>query len=250
MTLPVSLLRQVEQHGCFTGCFGHESNPLLCLDPVRPPQPALLVCCQDCLSFKVAVLQSLVPAGTTIYTLADALTRHNRRLRGFDQSASGYHARGPGFWLSAAYYGSCGLFLLDGERSRSQGSDLDLLLLALRHGVLTPTDPRMLDVRMYSTQVVYVNYGGPIGPVACRQDLLCAPQCRPQPARGFQRVTLAEFGPIAARARPGAPAPAAPAAARPAAPTQPLKVGDICPVCKAQVCVRPLLHGTYVGCLC
>ena len=55
-------------------------------------------------------------------------------------------------------------------------------------------------------------------------------------------MTLAEFLPQ--KRKPAAPAAGAAPAARP------LKVGDICPVCKAEVRVRPLLHGTYVGCLC
>jgi hypothetical protein len=253
MALPASLLQQVERHGCFTGCYSADHNVLLCLGPNQPLQPALQVSCKDCLSFKVAVLQSLLPGGTTIYALADQLSQHNRKLRGYDLTFSSYHARGPGFWLSAAYYANCGLFLLDGSRSRSLGSDLDLLLLAFQHGVASPPDPRMRDPKLYSTQTVYVNYGGPVGPVACRQDLLAAPQSRQQPHPGFQQVTLAEFQPLA-RARPAAPpapagkVPTAAAAVR--TPARQLKPGEICPVCKAEVKERALLNGTYVGCLC
>jgi hypothetical protein len=260
MPLPTSLLQQVEQHGCFTGCYSHESSARLCLDPSQSLQPALLVSCLDCLSFKVGVLQALLPAGTTTYTLADQLSLHNRQLRGYSVSFSGYHARGPGFWLSAAYYPHCGLFLLDGERSRSLGSDLDLLLLAFKHGVAQPPDPRMVDPRFYTTQVAYVNFAGVSGPFANRQALLASPQCQAQPQKGFHRVTLAEFQPRAAQPNPAAPAAGtavqAAISGKPASakakgtPAQQLKVGDVCPVCHAEVRLRPLLHGTYVGCLC
>jgi hypothetical protein len=210
----------------------------------------LLVSCLDCLSFKIGVLQTLLPAGTTVYTLADQLTQHNRQARGFGLSVSGYHARGPGFWFSAAYYPHCGLFLLDGERSRSLGSDLDLLLLAFRHNVIQPPDPRMADPRLYTTQVVHVNFAGSPAPFANKQALLASPQCQTQAQKGFHRVTLAEFQPRAAQANQSAAAKPAAPAAKPAPARPALKLGDTCPVCHAQVRVRPLLHGTYVGCLC
>jgi hypothetical protein len=243
MALPASLIQQVENHGCFTGCYAPEWIAPVCLQPAQPPQSVVMVSCHDCLSFKVGVLQSLLPPGTSASSLADQLTQHNRRRRGYGLSSAGYHARGPGFWLQAAYY-PCGLFLLDGERSRATGTDLDLLLLAFRHGVIAPPDPRMLDPRLYVTQTIHVNYGAAIGPVACKQDLLSSPQCRLQAHKGFQRVTLAEFQPISSQAKPPAPASAPRNAAKA------LKLGDICPVCKGEVKLRPLLHGTYLGCLC
>jgi hypothetical protein len=247
MTLPASVLTQVEQHGCFSGCYGSDSGVQLCLHPTQPPQAAVVVSCQDCLAFKLCVPQVLLPAGTTSYTLADQLTRHVRQLRGFGMSFSGYHARGPGFWLRAAYYASCGLFLLDGERSRSLGNDLDLLGLAFRHGVARPPDPRMLDPRFFTTQTVYLQFSATAGPMATLQALLTSPLCKTQPQGGFQKVTLAQFQPLANGAPP--PAPAAPVPAKTAPPAK-LKLGDICPVCKAEVKVRSLLNGTYVGCLC
>src|SRR5262249_33710547 len=139
-------------------------------------------------------------------------------------------------------------------------NDLDLLLLAFKHGVVQPVDPQMLDPHQYSVQVVYVNYATPPGPITCRQDLLAAPQCQQQPRTGFQRVTLAEFQPAgrqpAAGSSPSVVSVPAGAASRPASAGTPtakskaLPVGAICPVCKAEVKVRPLLKGTYVGCLC
>ena len=68
-----------------------------------------------------------------------------------------------------------------------------------------------------------------------------------KPATGFQRVTLAEFQPLARAAAAAPPAPAK--GAKPAA-VKALKPGDVCPVCGAEVRERALLQGTYVGCLC
>jgi len=88
----------------------------------------------------------------------------------------------------------------------------------------------------------------PMAPVASRQALVTSPHCRTQPAAGFQRVTLAEFQPVA---RAAAPAPAAAKGqGNGTAAARALKPGDICPVCGAEVRVRALLQGTYLGCLC
>src|SRR5262249_31178583 len=151
-------------------------------------------------------------------------------------SFSGYHTKGPGFWLSAAYYGACGLFLINGERSRALGSDLDLLILSFRHGIAAPPDPRMVDPRQYATQEVFVRYTAPMAAIASRQALLTSPHCRTQPAAGFTRVTLAEFQPVARAVAP----PPAPVKAQPATPKA-LKAGDVCPVCGAEVRERALL---------
>ncbi len=244
MALPASFLRHVEQHGCFTGCYGSESDLSICLDAAQPLQPVLVIGCHDCFA-KIAVPQALVPAGCTSYGLAREVTLHLRTQRGFAFSFGGYHAKGPGFWCSAVYYASCGLFLINGERSRALGSDLDLLLLAFRNGVHLPPDSRMLDPKQYVTQVAYVRYAAPLTPIVSRQNLLASSHCRLQASPGFQRVTLAEFQPVARAA-------AASASAPPAAPPapKPLKIGDRCPVCGAEVRERSLFQGTFVGCLC
>jgi len=239
MTLPATFLQHVEQHGCFSGCYGSDSSVSACLDPARPLSPLVMVSCQDCLA-RVAVPASLLAAGTSSYNLARQLTDHLRAKRGFALSVSGYHVAGPGFWLSAAYYRS-GLFLLSGERSRQLGSDLDLLLLAFRHGVLQPPDSRMRDPKQYALETVYVNYATFQPAVVGKQALLSAPQCRAQPRTGWQKVTLAEFLPVAQAQAP---------AGGSSAPARTLKVGDVCPVCGAEVRLRPLLVGSYVGCLC
>jgi hypothetical protein len=260
------LLQQVEQHACFSGCYSGELEASICLDPVKPLQPIVAVSCRDCLTFKVGVLRSLLPPGSSSDWLAGQLTQHLRGLRGYLFSFGGYHARGPGFWLSAAYYASGGLFLLDGARSRALGTDLDLLLMAFQHGVALPPHPKMLDPHSYSIQVVYVNYAGPLGPVTSRQSLLASPQCQAQPKAGYHRVTLAEFLPISSLlANPAPPPPAAATPPAAAARTQAaprgkppsvsaasrvLQAGDICPICRAEVRQRPLLNGTFLGCLC
>jgi hypothetical protein len=249
MSLPAALLQHVEQHGCFTGCYGCSSNVQACLNPGQPLQPMVVVSCSDCFAH-VGTPSSLLPAGCDTYKLADQLTKHLRAQRGYAWSVGGYHARGPGFWLSAVYFGSGGLFLLDGEKSKALGGDLTLLLLAFQHGVAPASDPRMMDPKQYATRNAYVRFAPPLTPVASLKDLLNSPHCRTQPANGFQRVTVAEFQPLVGSVR-AAPAPAAGAAKKPtAAAARPLKVGDVCPVCGAEVRERMLLQGTFVGCLC
>jgi hypothetical protein len=240
MALPASLLQHVDQHACFTGCYGGDANVSACLDPGKPLESLAVVTCQDCLA-RVGVPLSLLPTGTTGHSLATVLTNHLRQQRGFALAFSGYHTRGPGFWLSATYY-DCGLFLINGERSRQRGSDLDLLLLAFQHGVIPPPDPRMNDRKHYTVQTVHVNFSKFQPRILNKQGLLAAPQCRTQTTAGWQKVTLAEFLPVttqpsAANGNGGAPA-------------KPLKVGDICPACGAEYRVRPLLNGSFVGCLC
>jgi hypothetical protein len=243
MTLPASLLQHAEQHGCFTGCYSSEPNVSVCLDPNQPPGTLIAVSCQDCFG-RLGVPLSLLPPGSNSHTLAASLSQHVRARRGFGLSVGGYHARGPGFWLGAVYYSRCGVFLLDGERSRRLGTDLDLLLMAFKHGVVAPPDPRMLDPKQYAVQTVYVNFGSPQGGIATKQSLLSSPQCRLQPQPGWQKVTLAEFLPLGGISAGATSASAKPAAARV------LKVGDVCPVCGAEVRERQLLHSTFVGCLC
>lgn len=266
MALPTSFLSQVERHGCFSGCYSSELDARVCLDPAQPPEPAVFISCRDCLTFKVGVLRSLLPTGTSADLLADQVTQHMRTVRDFGLSFGGYHMRGGGFWLNAIYYDRCGVFLIDGSRSRASGSDLDLLLLAFKQGVVPPPDPRMTDPQNYATQVIYVDFSVPVKPVNTKQDLLSSPQVRLSHAAGFHRVTVAEFQPIAVQAAGNSQAPATPllpnlgpppamhvptpvvAAGNPSA--RHLRLGDTCPVCQAEWCERPLLTGTFVGCLC
>ncbi len=240
MSLPASFLQHVEQHGCFSGYYGSDSSVLACLDAGTPLAPLLMVTCQDCLT-RIAVPCAYLPVGTSSYTLARQLTEHLRKQRGFTFSISGYHVAGPGFWLSAVYY-PCGLFLLSGERSRQIGSDFDLLQLAFQYGVIQPLDPRMGDPKQFCLETVYVNFASFSAKITSKQALLASPQIRLQPRSGWHKATLAEFLPFS-QATSSAIAQTSPIG-------QKLKVGDICPVCRSEVRLRPLLVGSYVGCLC
>src|SRR5207302_8965341 len=132
-------------------------------------------------------------------------------------------------WLSAVYYGACGLFLINGERSRQAGSDLDLLLLAFQHGIIQAPDPRMRDPKQFALSTVHVNFSTYQPAITSKQALLASPQCRTQPQPGWQKVTLAEFVPLsqAAAPQPAANGPVA-VSAKGAAP-KPLTIGDTCP---------------------
>lgn len=243
MTLPTSFVQHIEQHPCFTGCLNSASGAQVCLDPNRPLAPLVVVSCQDCHAH-FAVPASLLPANFNPNNLAATLTQHVQTKRGFALSVSGYFTKGSGFWFSAAYY-ACGLFLINGERSRALGTDLEQLLHAFRQGVLAPPDPRMLDPKQFAVETVYVNFATSSTGARSKQALLSSPQVRLQAATGWKKVTLAEFLPLATNGAAAAAPVAVAAAARPA-----LKVGDICPVCKAEVRVRQLLQSTFVGCLC
>jgi hypothetical protein len=206
--------------------------------------------CGDCLSHKIGALQSLLPLGADGHWLAGEISEHNRRARGFAWSVSGFHSAGPGFWLSAAYYDACGVFLLNGSNSRLLGSDLDLLALAFQTGVAVASHPLMTDVGQYVTHEAYLDFSQPLGTVSSAHDVLASPQCRLRPARGYQRVTVAEFLPVAiAAAVTAAVSPHDPTDTE-TTPRESLEVGDICPICKAEVRERPLFTGSYIGCLC
>src|SRR5207253_10856019 len=123
MSIPASLLQSAEAHPCFSGCYGSDPDVSVCLDPARPLAPLLVASCHDCFA-RLGVPRALLPSGATANWLSGQLTQHLRKQRGFALSFSGYHTKGPGFWLSVAYYATCGLFLINGERSRALGSDL------------------------------------------------------------------------------------------------------------------------------
>jgi hypothetical protein len=286
VALPQSLLSLVERHGCFTGTYSSQYTVHVCLDPAAPPVLMLYASCEDCLGFKVGALLSVLPPGTTVYSLADQLTLHMRTERGFRLSIGGYHTAGGGFWLGAAYY-DCGIFLLDGSRNPGQAFDLDLLMTAFRHRILPMPDPRMSDPKLYATTTVYLDYSSSPVHVLGKQDVLSSPQCSASPKPGFRRATLAEFLPLTTGAHapnlpPGPPAgpPTLPALSRvpapapspplpavlpprpqapgpqglkptsPAPPPARVRPGELCPVCGAEVRERELFSSTFVGCLC
>jgi hypothetical protein len=260
VALPASLLAAVEAHPCFTGCYSHEIPVALCVDPARAPVTSFHAACQDCLMFHVGSLASLLPPGTTQYTLAQELAAHMRSVRSYRWAFSGYHATGPGFWLSAAYYGD-GLFLVDGSRNHGGAKDVDLLVQAFRARLAQPDDPGMLDPALYAADVVHLSCTPPLGPVRTKQDILRLSQCSLAPRQGFRRVCIVEFLPLTTalyaangaqpkQAPPGVPAQASQAPAPSARRAVPARLGEICPACGAEVKERPLFSGTFVGCLC
>ena len=105
MSIPASLLQHAEAHSCFSGCYGSDPDVSVCLDPARPLSPLIVVSCHDCFA-RLGVPRASLPSGATSSWLAGQLTQHLRKQRGFALSFSGYHTKGPGFWLGAAYYGN------------------------------------------------------------------------------------------------------------------------------------------------
>ncbi len=162
---------------------------------MRPLAHALQAVCTQCLSFHLGALRSVVGAGVTPQAFADELSSHVSGLRGYVWSTSEY-AASSGFWISAAYFGN-GLFLVDASRNTSQCTDLDGLIHAFRHGVVTPDDPRMLTAALYTAEVVYLDMSQSIGPVPDKQSLLATPGCRTTPMHGYQRASILEFIPMA-----------------------------------------------------
>lgn len=264
VALPASLLAAAEAHACFTGCYSHETPVALCIDAARPPVTSFHAACQDCLMFHVGALASLLPPGMTQYGLAQELAAHMRSVRGYRWAISGYHATGQGFWLSAAYYGD-GLFLVDGSRNHGGARDVDLLVQAFRSKLVQPDDQGMLDPALYASEIVHLSCAPPLGTIKSKQDILRSPQCSLSPRQGLRRVCIVEFLPLTTTATnhnkpaiappvpgkvPPPPAVVRPTAPPPRAPSRPLRVGDVCPVCGAEVKERPLFSGTFVGCLC
>jgi hypothetical protein len=195
MSLPTSLLTAAADHRCFTGCYRPDPSTLVCVDPKGPLAPALQAVCTQCLSFRVGALKSVLGVGMTPQGFADELSNHVCGSRGYVWSTSEY-AASSGFWISAAYFGN-GLFIVDASRNTHQCTDLDALIHAFRHGVVTPDDPRMLTSSLYTAEIVYLDMSQSVGPVLDKQSLLAAPGCRTTPMHGYQRASILEFIPMA-----------------------------------------------------
>jgi hypothetical protein len=276
MSLPTSLLAAVASHRCFTGRYKSEPTTAICVDPAQPPAPALQASCSDCMVFRVGALASTL-GGATSQQLADELSAHVAAVRGYVWSTSEYSPTG-GFWLSAAYYGN-GLFLVDGARNNNQSSDVDVLVRAFRHGLVSPEHPRMLMPSLYTAEVVYLDMSKPIAPVRTKNDLLNSPRCRTTRTSGFHRASILEFVPLTRSAalqrsagrsqrpsvRPAAPTSAAAhsnaavhsnaaaqtnTAASPTALAPSVLEAEACPFCGAELKERPLFTGSFFGCLC
>ena len=259
--IPRELLRQAENHACFSGCYSPGNDLLFCRDSMSRLEPALDIGCADCFSFRLGGFASLFGTSMTRDRLAQEVTAHIRALRGFTLSLGGYHTQGGGFWLSAAYWDNIGLFVLRSGHSSTATpvSVVDLLVKAFTTGVALPPHPNMRDPAQYATQKVFLT-GGSLPPPTSLQALLGSQNVSPVPRSGFAEVTLAEYLPVArsqqvvTSARTATPVPAVPASpsTRAAAPKvrRSSKLGERCEVCGQIVQERALLSSVYISCGC
>lgn len=250
MTLPAELLTVVEAHTCFSGCYvsGDVTQCVVPGSASAAVEDVFSAQCADCLRFRIGTTSALAP-GHDPYSLARALTAHVQMLRGYALSFGGYHIQGGGFWLSAAYWATPGIFLLDASnRGNSSSLPLERLVRAFTNGVAKPPHPAMMDPKSYVTHDAYLNMlalGTAPSSVAA---LLTSPAASQTPRQGFVHVTLAEFLPVASAPQAASNSSAAPAAQR--APREPPAIGERCDQCGALVEERELFSSTYVGCLC
>ncbi len=245
--LPAGLLDAVETHGCFSGCYRGRPPARICIDASRPVESVLEVECSDCLDFRVGALERLVPRGMTSAALATVLGEHMRQVRGYRWSVGGYHPHQNGLWLSAVSLGN-GVFLARGKVSVNNNmSDLESFVQGLRLGVITTTDARMFNLKLYRTQRVYLTMSPPLGSVRSAGDLLASPQCSPTQRPGLSPVTLVEYLPLVNRAMPAGKGRKSP---RSREPYRPLVVGERCDKCGELVEERPSLTSTFIGCMC
>jgi hypothetical protein len=259
VSLPPPLLAAVEAHPCFSGCYSDGSTGVFCADVGQSTLPMVNVHCSDCLTWHIGVLTHLLPS--SIHgpgALADELSRHMRRHRGFVWSLSGYHLAGHllggGFWMAAVCLGP-GVFVVRPDRGRGQASDAIDLLIEAFHKKLAPcSGPGMLDAKEYAAQPIYLRYslGDPVTPD--KASLLGSPQCRATSAPGFEPAVVVEHLPsIAAAASTAGPSPVgvAPPSPSMASGSRALRAaGRVCSTCGHEVRVRQLLYGTYSGCMC
>lgn len=257
MALPRSLLDAVDDHACFSGCYTDDAAGAVCIDPSRPLLPMLVVHCADCLLWHVGSTTAQLPRTIpTSRALAQALSAHVRKHRGFVWSLGGYHA--GGLWLSAACLGP-GVFVVACDRGSTGPTDpVDALVTAFRRGLAPHSDPGMLDPAQYTTLTVYLRYSSVAVLTPDRASLLASPQCSTTVAPGFRRAVLVEHVPTVGRGQlictssntaahnsllpqpspEGCPLPAPPG------------LGMHCPTCGHVVTRRALLNSTFVGCMC
>jgi hypothetical protein len=261
MPVPAPILQLVEAHSCFSGCYAPDGDLMCLIDPASSPELATYIQCQDCLTFRVGSITTLLAPGMDRHKLAREVTEHLRLVRNYTLSFGGYHLQGGGFWLSAAYWANSGVFLLKADRA-SQGQQLDrvdLLVKAFTTGVSAPPLPGMCDRKNYASRKVYLN-GAALPPVASAQALFASSAISHKPAPGYIEVTLAEYLPVSrtsgAGVLSGPPSPATGARSRGArsaasrAPATPRPLGSRCPVCGELVTERALLTSVYIGCRC
>lgn len=262
MAVPTELLRLAETHACFSGCYAAGNRSFCLFDRTVAPEMAIDIQCEDCLTFRLGGLASAFASGMTPYVLASEVTAHLRLHRGYALSFGGYHTQGGGFWLSAAYWSTIGVFVLKSDRGlRSrQTSDVDLLVQAFSTGVATPTEPGMLHTNQYAAHRVFLNILS-LPPLTSAQALLSSPHVSPTPKRGFTEVTLAEYLPVSRRSStvskrstgtitPTFGSSRTAAGIIPRAPIRSPQLGDRCGACGEVMGERWLLTSRYVGCGC
>lgn len=261
VSLPPPLLAAVEAHRCFSGCYSGDSTGVFCADVGQSTLPMVNVHCSDCLTWHVGVLTHLLPPSFHApEALADELSAHVRRQRGFVWSLSGYHlARhllGGGFWLAAVCLGP-GTFVVWPDRGRGQGPDaIDVLIEAFHLKIAPCSGPGMLDAKEYAAQSIYLRYSQGVPVTGDKATLLGSPQCRATSAPGFEAAVVVEHLPslaAAARTVGSSPMTAGPPSTSMASGSRGLRTtgsGEVCSACGHEVRERQLLYGTYSGCLC
>jgi hypothetical protein len=253
MSLPASLLASLEAHTCFSGTFGYSDTVQLVLDATQIPEVSYTLQCKDCLLWHAGVLQRILPPGTDGYKLAREAVAHVAAQRGYDASIGGYHGAPASFWLSAVFMSSIDAFLVDGHRSRSAGSDLDLLMLSFKHNMWKPADPGMTDPARYTVQTVHVSMADAVAQPTSVAAFLASKSVHQQATAKTQTVTLAIYqrptvAPTVVPASVTALTPTATTATT--VPVTARGEGELCPVCKHVVQWRTLFSSEYLGCLC
>ena len=186
-TLPAMLLAAAEAHPCFSGCYRLEPRTTVVANSGMVD--VVHVCCEDCLAFRIGLPASEISRVMGDYMLALALTAHVRVQRGYRWAVSGFHKYGDGFWLSAAYYGE-GLFLVDSSRNGGSLTDVDYLVLGLKHvPEIRIDDARMLDPALYRQRAGYTRV-----PLAAPWNL--DGYLSTVPVEGGCRVAVVEFVPL------------------------------------------------------
>lgn len=198
--------------------------------------------CQDCLTFHLGIEASLVPKGLMEHQIAEELTRHVQKVRGYGLSIGGYHTSGSGFWLSAAYWPQAQIFVL---RSRGPQSALNALQEAFQSGVISPPDPGMLNPSSFLIYDAFLKSTPPVQPTSL-SALLGSSSVSRTPKPGYRPVTLAAYQSVSQVSIKPPPPIATPAPE----PARAHELGNTCPACGETVREKTLLTSTYLGCGC
>ena len=178
------------------------------------------------------------------HQVAQELTRHVQKTRGYSLSIGGYHTSGTGFWLSAAYWPIAQIFVL---RSRGQQSALNALQEAFQSGVISPPDPGMLNPSSFLMYDVFLKSNPPAQPTSL-SALLGSSNVSRTPKPGYRPVTLAAYQALSQVSIQN-PAPIVQSTPPPIVSAEP-KLGHQCPKCGENFREKSLLTSTYLGCGC